>query len=72
MFEISPAHDRTRTETTNKGQDSAWKVPGPLGCWNALLIDRHGVYIIVVQGGAPANELFVLHVAGDHELSTPS
>lgn len=59
-FRMSPAHDHLWTETTNKGQDSARKVSGSLGCWRAL-VDKHGMYLTVVAWAA--NELFVLHVA---------
>ena len=46
-FEISPAHDRVRTETTNKGQHCTRKDSGSLGCWRTF-VDKHGVYNIVV------------------------
>ena len=58
---MGPAHDQVWTETTNKRQDFAGEISGSLGCRGAL-VDRHGVYIIVMHG---CNELFVLHVVGD-------
>ena len=47
-LEISRAHDRVWTETTNQGQDSTRKVPGSLGRW-ITLVDR--LYVIVGEGG---------------------
>ena len=51
-LESNPAHDRVWTETTNQGQGSARKGLGSLGCRASTLVDRHGVYVIVIVDGS--------------------